>query len=197
MKKIKNVVFLMAILLLSMNVNGQNKSDNVLPTKERSSVVEMQGTITELNKETREITLAGERGEMLTFVADDAVKRFKEFEVGDIITIEYDQQLMVEFREPTAEELAEPLVIDQDGEVAADEMDPGAAVASIVKAVVTIEVINRPYMIVVIRGPEGNFVTLDVEDEELIQKLHVGQVVILTYTEIVAISLEHQAAKKK
>lgn len=197
MRIFKIYSLLVALVVLSFNVNGQENADNKLPSKEVLKVVEMQGTITAINKDTREITLAGEGGQMLTFEADEAIERFNEFAVGDVITVEYGEDLLVEFRAPTAEELAEPLVIMADGEIASKELPPGAAVAAMVRAVVTIEAINRPYMIVVVKGPEGNYVTIDVVDEELIQKLHVGQVVILTYTEVVAISLTHVSASKK
>ena len=68
-------------------------------------------------------------------------------------------------------------------------MKPGAAVGAVVKAVVTIQVINLPFMYVNVQGPNGNFISIHMEDNELIQKLHVGQVVIMTYAEAVAISL--------
>jgi len=195
MKILKVYSLLVALLVLSINLNGQDKAaDNALPAKERVSVVEMAGTVTSVVKETREITLIGERGEMLTFVADEAIERFDEIAVGDVITVEYGEYMMAEFRAPTAEELAEPLVILAEGAKATKEMDPGAAVGAMMRAVVTIEAINRPYMMVIVQGPGGNYATIDVEDAGLITKLHVGQIVILTYAEIVAISLTHEAA---
>lgn len=189
MKILKIYSFLIALMLFSFNVNGQDKADNELPTKEVLNVVEKQGTVTSIVKETREITLIGERGEIVSFVADEAIERFDEIAVGDVITVEYGEYMMAEFREPTAEELAEPLVILAEEERATKDMDPGAAIGAMFRAVVTIEAINRPYMMVVVQGPGGNFVTIDVVDRELITKLHVGQVVILTYAEVIAISL--------
>ena len=45
-------------------------------------------------------------------------------------------------------------------------------------------------MTVTVKGPRGNFVTVDVEDKALIEKLNVGEVGILTYAEALALSLE-------
>ena len=58
-----------------------------------------------------------------------------------------------------------------------------------VKAVVTIEAINRPFMLVTVKGPAGNILTIEMEDAELITELNIGQVVILFYAEAIAISL--------
>jgi predicted amino acid racemase len=63
-------------------------------------------------------------------------------------------------------------------------------VGAIVKAVVTIEALNRPLMVATVSGPNGNFVSIPMEDEKLITELHIGEVLVLTYAEAVAVSLE-------
>ncbi len=73
---------------------------------------------------------------------------------------------------------------------APEGMDPGAAVGAIVKAIVTIEILNRPNMLATVRGPGGNYLTIKMEDEALIQRLSIGQKIILTYAEAIAVSLE-------
>ena len=189
MKTLKNYAALLFVFLLVTQISFAQETDNDIPTKEKYDLVEMQGTITEIDKEAREISIMGSNGELHTIIASEEVKRFDEIEVGEIITFEYYKYLKAEFRKPTAEELAEPLVILAEADKAGMDMEPGVAVGAIVKAVVTIQVINLPFMYVSIQGPAGNFTAIPVEDKELIQKLHVGQVVILTYAEAVAVSL--------
>ncbi len=189
MKTLKNYAALLFVFLLVTQISFAQETDNDIPTKEKYDLVEMQGTITEIDKEAREISIIGSNGELHTIIASEEVKRFDEIEVGEIITFEYYKYLKAEFRKPTAEELAEPLVILAEADKAGMDMEPGVAVGAIVKAVVTIQVINLPFMYVSIQGPAGNFTAIPVEDKELIQKLHVGQVVILTYAEAVAVSL--------
>ena len=194
MKILKIYSLLIAILLVTINVNAQDASENQLAPRAQMSVVEVDGTVTSIVKETREITLIGDRGELTTFVADSAIERFDEIAVGDVISAKYVSFLEAEFRKPTPEELAEPLVIVAEGGKASKDMDPGAAVGAMIKAVVTIEVINRPYMLVVVMGPNGNFATIEAEDAAFLEKLHVGQVVILTYAEAIAISLTKKSS---
>ena len=150
----------------------------------------MQGTINEIDKDSREITIIGSRGELHTFTAGPEVERFDEIEVGEVITFDFYKYIKAEFRKPTVEELAEPLVVLAEAGKAGFDVEPGAALGAVVKAVVTIQVVNMPFMFVNIQGPQGNFTTIHLEDKALIQKLHVGQVVILTYAEAVAVTLK-------
>ncbi len=45
-------------------------------------------------------------------------------------------------------------------------------------------------MTATVRGPRGNYVTIQMEDKELIKELKIGEVLILIYAEAVAVSLE-------
>jgi len=180
---------LLLITFITGDAHGQESPDS-MPPKEKWNLVTMQGKVTEIKKETREITLMGPRGDLVTMTASDAVERFDEIAVDDVITFDYYTYMMAEFRQPTPEELAEPIVVVAEGGKAPEGMDPGAVVGAVVKAVVTIEVLNRPYMLATIRGPRGNYMTLDVEDAALLEKLHIGQVIIFYYAEAVVVALE-------
>ena len=46
------------------------------------------------------------------------------------------------------------------------------------------------YLWLVVKGPQGSFATIPEEDSSLIEKLHVGQVVISTYGEAIAMYIE-------
>jgi len=179
---------LMAFTFAITNLNGQESQDD-RPPKEKWSLITMEGTVTKTVKETREITLMGANGKLVTVVADEAVERFDEIAVDDVITADYWTYMKAEFRQPTPEEIAEPVVVMAEAGKAPSGMDPAAAIGAIVKAVVTIEVLNRPFMMVTVRGPGGNYLTIEMEDKELIKELHIGQVVILTYAEAIVMSL--------
>lgn len=189
MKTFKKSIVLLFALLITSQVSFAQEKDNDIPTKELSELVEVQGTITEINKDTREITIIGSKGDLHTITAGPEVERFDEIEVGEVVTFDFYKYVKAEFRKPTEEELAEPLVIIAEAGKTGLDVEPGAAVGAMVKSVVTIQVINLPFMYVNIKGPQGNFTTVHMKDKELIQKLHVGQIVILTYAEAVAVSL--------
>ena len=189
MKSITKVTLsLFLFVFLYTPVFGQ-ETKNEQPSKEKWSLAAAEGTVTKVNKETREITLKGPDGELVTLTASDAVERFNEIEVGNRITFQYYTYIKAEFRKPTEEELAEPLMVLAEGGKAPEGMDPAAIVGAVVKALVTVEILNRPSMLATVKGPRGNYLSINMEDEALMQKLHIGQQVILTYAEAMAISL--------
>ena len=179
----KKLTLLALAMLLTLNLFAQE--DRAAWFSE-----ELQGTITALDTDSREVTVVGQEGNIVTLMAGEEVERFNELEVGDLIKLEYWTFMMAEFRNPTPEEILEPLVVIAEAGKVDLDMPPGAAIGALVKAVVTVEVINRPYMDVVVKGPQGNFVTIPVEDPSLIQTLNVGKVVILTYGEAMALYIE-------
>ena len=163
--------------------------DSTIEPRERLSLVTMQGTVTDIVKETRDVTLKGANGELVTVTARPEVKRFDEITVGDVITFDYYTYLKAEFRTPTATELAEPFVVLEGEDKAPAGEAPAAAVGEMVKAIVTIEILNRPQMLATVEGPNGNYLTIPMQDAAFMEQLHIGQVVILTYAEAVAVSL--------
>ena len=179
----KKLTLLALAMLLTLNLFAQED-------REMWYSEELQGTITALDTDSREVTVVGQEGNIVTLTAGEEVERFNEFEVGGLIKLEYWTYMMAEFRNPTPEEILEPLVVIAEAGKVDLDMPPGAAIGALVKALVTVEVINRPYMDVVVKGPQGNFVTIPVEDPTLIQTLNVGKVVILTYGEAMALYIE-------
>ncbi len=186
--KIYAIIF-MALAFVTINTYGQDKEET-RPDREKWDQVEMQGTVTAINPETRELTLMGSDGGLVTLTASEAIERFDEIAVNDVLKFEYYSYLKAEFRAPTEEEVAEPLQMMAEGGKAPEGMDPAAVVGAVVKAVVTIEALNRPFMVATVSGPGGNYVSIPMEDEKLITELRIGQVLILTYAEAMAISLE-------
>jgi len=202
LKKIKMKTFriyslaVVALILFSTNAFAQENKERRAP-REKSEQVTMQGTVSAINKETREITLMSKEGGLVTLTAGEEIERFDEIAVDDVLQFDYYTYIKAEFREPTAEELAEPLQMMAEGGKAPEGMDPAAVIGAIAKAVVTIEVINRPNMVVTVKGPNGNYVSIPVEDENLITELKIGEVLILTYAEAMAVSLEKIADIKE
>jgi hypothetical protein len=185
----KPILALIALVFLSFNSYAQDKESQIAP-REKMQEITVLGTVTEINKETREITLMNKEGGLMTVTAGEEVERFDEIAVDDVLEFDYYTYMKAEFRAPTEEEKAEPLQMLAEGGKAPENMDPAAVVGAVVKAVVTIEVLNRPNMVATVSGPNGNYVTIPVEDEKLMTELRIGQVLILTYAEAMAVSLK-------
>ncbi|QQS52246.1 MAG: hypothetical protein IPM71_05790 [Bacteroidota bacterium] len=191
-----NRFFLLTTLALVMGAcstnNNEKPAENAVSepiVKERWINTTVAGIVTNIVKETREITLMGSEGNLVSFTASDAVERFDEIKVGDRIAFDYLVYMKAEFREPTAEELAEPLKVIAEVAVAPEEVAPAGVLGAMVQGVVTIEVLNRPNLLAVVKGPKGNYLTIAAEDPAFLETLHIGQKLILTYAEAIAVSL--------
>jgi Cu/Ag efflux protein CusF len=188
----KTLTALLSIVLLvvffTQNAMSAQATDKPI-AKEEWSLVEVEATISAINTETREFTLKDETGNLVTIVAGDQVKRFDEFAVGDIVAAEYLTFLRAEFREPTAEEKETPFVVLAEAGKAPKDVNPGAAIGAVVKAVVEVVAIDKPERLVTIQGPRGNYMVLPVKDDAVLNNLKIGEKVIMTYAEAFAIEL--------
>ena len=185
----KTALTFLTLVLFTFAVNAQEE-ENIWEPREKMEEASVRGTVTAVNPETREITLMSPDGGLMTITAGEEVERFNEIAVDDVIEFDYYTYIKAEFREPTEEEKAEPVQMLVEAGKATEEMAPAGAVGAVVKAVVTIEALNRPLMLATVSGPNGNYVSIPMEDAEFMTKLHIGQVFILTYAEAMAVSLE-------
>ena len=190
--KISSILILTALLVASTSLEGVQSKDR-RPPKEKWIQVTLRASVEAIDLEKRLVTLKGPDGNLATVEVDKRVKRLNEFKVGDVVSAEYWTYIKAEFRDPTPAEKKEPLVVLAEAGKAPEGMDPAAVVGAVVRGVVTVEMINRPDMQVTIKGPRGKYLTFPVADQTLIEQLKVGEVVVLTYAEALALSLEKVA----
>lgn len=188
MNQMMKFIGLCGFLLMPLSVSAESKSDDYL-VAERWDEVEIDAKVQEIDLKTRKVTLIGLEGNLITVTAGDRVKRLNEVKVGDIVAVEFTTYMAAELRKPTVEEEKEPLIIIADAAKAPAGKPPGAEIGAVVQAVVSIEIINRPFSTVTIKGPRGNYVTIPVENKELLKEVTVGQKIIMIYAESVAVSL--------
>ena len=150
-------------------------------------------TITAIDAAARTVTLKAKSGETQTFKVGPDVKRFDEFAVGDVIKIEYEQGLALEFQPAGSENV--PVTAIATGGRAEKDQAPGAAVAAGVRGTVTVTKIDSAKRLVSFEGPGGNVYQVKAGPKVQLEKLKVGDKLLATYVEAVAIKLEK--AKKK
>jgi hypothetical protein len=143
----------------------------------------------------REITLKGPLGNSTTFSVDPRVKRLDEVKVGDFVRADYYISMVAELRKPTAEEAKHPLeVMEAESKAPVTEAPAGGEVRRF-KVVTTIEGLDRPTQTVTVKGPRGNYLTARVADPSRLTKVHIGDNIVITYTEALAVSLEKTEKK--
>ena len=158
----------------------------------RAVAVQLEAVVTAIDLETREVSLEGPTGDIITVTASETITKLEDVSIGDRLVVTYLAALEGEVREPTEEERAEPwLVLEESG--ASDDPDlPGVAGARIIRAVVTIEGMNREFGVVTVKDSRGKVHMIgDVEPEKM-EGVSLGQTLVLVYTEAMAMSLEKQ-----
>ncbi|MCC8363815.1 hypothetical protein LK996_12100 [Lysobacter sp. A6] len=155
--------------------------------------VESTATVTAVDREKRQVTLKNEDGETSTIDVGPEVKRFDEVAVGDTVRATYTVGITSELRAPTEEEKAEPLVAVEGGGVAPEGQAPAGGAARIFRVVATIEALDRTTQTATLKGPNGNYVTVKVQDPTLLTQPRIGDTVVVTAAESVVLSLEKVA----
>lgn len=148
------------------------------------------GTITDIDYADREMTLEGPQGHIETFVVDKSVRRFNEAKVGDKVSMDYYLGFNAEVRSPTAEEAQNPLVVLKTAGRAGPDAAPAAYDMRRIRAVVTIVSMDSSAQTVTVKGPRGKYFTARVADPSRLEKVGVGQTILITFTEATAISLK-------
>lgn len=159
----------------------------------RAVAAEIVAVVVAIDLDTREVTLQGPAGETFTVTAHEQIVKLEDVSVGDRLRVTYLAALEGEVREPTAEELAEPWLVLEEGGVSDDPNLPGIAGARLIRAVVTIEGMNREFGSVTVKDSRGKLhLITDVEPEKM-EGVTLGQTAVLVYTEALAMSLEKVA----
>ena len=151
-----------------------------------TSITTMEATVTTINQSTREVTLQGADGNSVSFIADDDVKNLAQVEVGDKLTVEYLEGVSIQVLGPEAEVSA--VVVEKTARAEPGEK-PAAAAVSELTVVVVIEAIDKENEEVTLKGPEGNSKTVKVRNPDNLEKVAVGDKVMITYTEAMLVKV--------
>ena len=169
-RSLRNVAVLMAALSLSLIVHADEEAAVADETTSggRAMAITVEAVVTDIDLETRHVTLQGPAGESFTLTATEEVVKLENVKVGDKLRATYISALEGELREPTEEELAEPWVVLEDGGKGVVDGVPMAGGARVIRAVCTIEGMNRLLGTVTILDPNGRaHVIADVEPQKM------------------------------
>jgi hypothetical protein len=169
--------------------NDQPPAKSNVLRRDDSVVLHYTGTITDIDYPNREMTLKGPEGRLETFEVDQKVQRFNEAKVGDKVSIDYYLGFNAEVRKPTAEEEQNPLVVLDTAGKAGPNSPPAAVGMREIRAVVTIEAMDRSAQTVTVKGPRGKYFVARVADPSRLEQVHIGDTILITFTEAAVISL--------
>ena len=190
MKKIFTGV-LAGMLLLPIATGGWAADP---PSWKTSIQGEQTATVEAIDQSTRMVTLKGPKGNTVTFKAGDEVRNLAQVKVGDEVKFASYESVAVRVLKkgeafPAASE-TEAMARAKKGEM------PAGVIGKEMTANVTITAIDMAAKTATLKKEDGKFVTVTPLRPEKLKEVKVGDRLVLTYTEAVAVKVEKSEKKK-
>ena len=190
----KNRSILFAALLAAVPVVAaaqQPPKAATIVEKEKGAVavadaIELQGTVTALDKNTRAVTIQGATGRVMTVTAGPQIKNFSKIKVGDLVTLRYVAALGLELKKGGGR-LRERIESEQSTAAKPGEK-PSGSMSRTVKVIADVTAVDAGAGTITLRGPQRS-VDLVVKDKELLKDVRVGDQIFATYEELTVLSI--------
>jgi Cu/Ag efflux protein CusF len=183
------VVCAAASLALLSNVvwSAEEGTESNIPAAGAASTVSVTATVEKVDMNSREVTLKGPEGDIVTIAVGPEVRDLEQVKVGDKVTIDYTQAVALALSPVRGGE-------EERGEVSALERapegeKPGGVLSRRVDVRATVESIDTKKREVTLKGPERT-VTLAVGKDIDLSKIKVGDQVLASYSEALAVSVK-------
>jgi hypothetical protein len=181
-------ILLITALVFSLSLQAGDKAAAAeKPSFSATQTVQLIAVVDAVDREARTITLKGPQGNTRTIQARADSNNIDQIEVGDQVNVEYIQNMSIEVfandgMEPGSGMMA-ATGVNKEGETPAGM----EVLTSVTTAVV--EDINIEANTFKLRWPEGEVLQYEAQDPENLKKADVGDLVVLTFTEAIAMSL--------
>jgi Cu/Ag efflux protein CusF len=155
--------------------------------KGEASVTKVRGTVEAIDKDAGTVTLKGPKRSITIEVNDKS--KLDQIKVGDPVVAAYIEA--VAWRVMKAGSGAAPGVSTTETRVSSKPGEtPAGAIGREVTATVTITAIDKKAHTVTVKGPRGGTETIKAKDPKNLEGLKVGDMVEITYTQALAVSLD-------
>ncbi len=201
MKKSTLVIFTAAICLFVASLGlqaaeykEQPRSEPKTPPIETSRLVTATATVEAVDLANRTVTLKGPNRTVTVKVGEE-VKNLPQIKPGDIVNIVYSESLMAQIYKKGETPPPSGIQAKQYSEGAAPGQMPGGTVARSIQMTETVQSIDKAKNLVVLKAPDGSLDVHQVKDPKNLDKVEVGDTVLITLTQAVAVSVEKASGK--
>jgi Cu/Ag efflux protein CusF len=155
--------------------------------------VSVTATVENVDVAKRMVWLKDEKGEVTELKVPDEVRNLPQVKKGDIVVATYHEAVAYEvFKKGTAQPGMSDAKVAERAKLGEK---PAAGVADVESVTATIEAIDAGSGKVTLKGPEGRKVSVKVKDLSKLEGVSVGDLVQLTYTRALAISVKAAPTK--
>ena len=178
--------FLLPLAWPALGATGAVEIETAPGTAAAVATTKGSGTIKAIDANTRTVTILGDGGTELSFVAGPDVKNFAQLAVGQRVNAEYVQALTLELKPGSTEPVSR--TIEGDTGAAAEGKLPAGMIRQRIRIVAEVTAVNQETKTVTLKGPERT-VDLKLDDPEQVARVKVGDRVEAVYVEATAIAV--------
>jgi hypothetical protein len=191
MNKIKYLPIISLIFIASAWAADEAEMER--PSIYASQTAMVTAVVEAINHETRVVTVRKDDGESLTFTASTEARNLGQVSVGDVLMAEYQETISIEVM---ANEGVEPQAALMDATARTEEGEmPGFAAMDATVIVATVEEINIEANTFKLKGPDGSVNEYVARNPENLTRAKVGDLVVITITEAIAVTVEKGVAE--
>jgi Cu/Ag efflux protein CusF len=188
------LILLITALIFSLSLQaGEKAAATEKPSFSATRTMQMTAVVDAVDREARTVTLKGPEGNTRTIKARDDSNNIDQIEVGDLVNVEFVQHMSIEVfandgMEPGSGTMAATAVNEEGETPAAVEMITTVTTA-------TVKEINIEANTFKLKWPGGEIKEYEAQDPENLKKAEVGDLVVTTYTEAIALYMNEVPAE--
>jgi len=188
MRKMLSVLFVLVLGVMVVQPAVAAAPGAQLPGVMVADAVKVTATVQAIDYAQRTVTLKGPEGNTVTLKVGEAARNFDQVKVGDQVVAEYFESVALYVKKPGGQPGA--------GEATMVKMAPRGAkpegvMVNTTELTATVEAIDYAKRTVTLKGPEGNTVTLKVDQSaKNFKNVKKGDQVVARITEAMAISVQ-------
>jgi len=188
------LILVVTALIFSLSLQAGDEIAAIeKPSISATQTIKLTTVVDAIDREARTITLKGPEGNTRTIKAMEDSNNIDKIEVGDIVNVEYVQHLSIEVlandgMEPGTGTMA-AVARNKEGET------PAGMLMETTVTTATVEDINIEANTFKLKWPGGEIKEYEARDPENLKKAAVGDLVVTTYSEAIALSLNEVPAE--
>lgn len=186
--------FLLTITCIPVYGSAPDSAAEEKPGIREAVVTRLEATVEAVDHEARKVTLKGPEGNSVQIEVDEQVKNLPQVEVGDRVLVEYIEAVAIQVFAPGEVEPGTTVVTA--GESAKPGQKPAGVELGAITVVATIEAINKEEQNVTLKTADGESKTVKARNPDNLEKVVVGDKVMITYTEAIGVSVTEKMAEK-
>jgi hypothetical protein len=160
------------------------------PSFSASQSMTVSAVVEAIDHETRVVTVRKPDGEEVTFKASEEARNLDQVEVGDVLIAEYVESVSIDVMANDGLE-ADSAELAAMARTAEGEM-PGFVAMDASVVIATVEEINVEMNTFKLKGPDGTVSEYVARNPDNLNRAVVGDLVVITVTEAIAIAVERQ-----